>query len=63
MEVVKDYPTAVSNHAFMVLRGKDYGNVFWTSGGEYRTDWYELLYENDDEELVKNYWQLKFIIK
>jgi hypothetical protein len=46
----------VSHRAFMVLRGKELGNVFWTTGGEYRTDWYELLFESDDEEAVKKHW-------
>ena len=50
----------ISNSAFMVLRGKEHGNIFWTSGGKYRTDWYELLFESDNEEEVRDYWRFKF---
>lgn len=52
--------TNVSSRAFMVLRGKEHGNIFWTTGGKYRDDWYELLFESDDEEAVKEHWRLKF---
>lgn len=48
-----------SQYAFMVLRGKKHGNIFWTKGGNYRTDWYELLFESDNEEEVREYWRRK----
>ena len=63
-ENVEDNPTtAISSFAFMLLKGKEHGNIFWTRGGEYRIDWYELLFESDDEEAVKNHWRLRFFGK
>jgi hypothetical protein len=47
---------AVSRFAFMVLKGKKTGNVIWTTGGDYRTDWYVLLYECDTAEEAEAHW-------
>jgi len=44
------YKTA--DKKWMVLRGREHGNVFWTAGGQYRDDWYELLFASDDEKAV-----------
>ena len=52
--------TAVSRCAFMVLRGKEAGNVFWTSGGDYRTDWYDLLGEFDTAEEAQAHWRFHY---
>lgn len=45
-----------SQKAFMLLKGREHGNVFWTTGGEYQSDWYELLFESDEQEEVQAQW-------
>ena len=39
---------------YMILRNKENNTIFWTSGGEYRTDWYELIYHSDSIDEVKD---------
>jgi hypothetical protein len=39
---------------FMLIRNKENNNITMTSGGEYRSDWYELLFESNDEDEVRN---------
>lgn len=38
---------------FMVLRSKTRGTRFRTLNGEYRTDWYEKLFEGTDKECIE----------
>ena len=47
----------------MVLRGKKHDNVFWTTGGDYNEDWYELLHESDDQEEVIRFWHYRYLNK
>lgn len=49
-------PLALCSKKFMVLYYKENGNVIWTSGGEYRSDFYDLLFESDDEDEVRSYY-------
>lgn len=50
-------PMLFSKCAYMVLQGIEKGNVFWTVGGSYRSDWYTLLFESDDINAVKEFWR------
>jgi hypothetical protein len=54
MEFNDNPPLSVSDKRYMILRNKDEKNIFWTSGGEYRSDWYEVIYQSDDVEEVKD---------
>jgi len=38
------------NKDTMVLKGKEHGNIFMTSGGFFRSDWYELVGEYDSSK-------------
>lgn len=49
-------PLQKSNLKYMVLRNKENNAIFWTSGGEYRIDWYDLLFHSDDIDEVKDYY-------
>lgn len=54
-------PLSNSTKKYIVLKNKIENNVFWTSGGEYRSDWYELIFESDDLDDVKDfYMKLKY---
>lgn len=46
-------PLSNTNKKYIILKNKEDGVIFWTSGGEYRNDWYELVFENDDIEEVR----------
>lgn len=52
-ERLNELVTAKNSKKFMVLRGKELRNVFWTNGGKYRSDWYELVFETDSQEEVQ----------
>jgi hypothetical protein len=54
MEFNDNPPLSVSDKRYMILRNKEEANLFWTSGGEYRSDWYEVIYQSDDVEEVKD---------
>lgn len=41
---------------YMVLKNKENGVMFWTSGGEYRNDWYEMVFESDDKDEVMSFY-------
>lgn len=44
---------------YMVLRIKDSNKLMWTSGGEYRADLYELLFEGDDLDEAIDFYMKK----
>lgn len=49
-------PMRSSNLKYMILRDKSNDNCFWTTGGEYRMDFYELVYQSDSLDDVKDYY-------
>lgn len=59
MDFDQNPPLAFSGKKFIVLRLKENGNLFWTSGGEFRSDWYELLFESDDKDETIDYYMKK----
>lgn len=59
MEFNQNPPLSFSAKRFIVLRLKENGNVIWTSGGEYRSDWYELLFESDDKDETIDFYMKK----
>jgi hypothetical protein len=56
MEFNENPPLSVCDKRYMILRNKSEDNVFWTSGGEYRSDWYEVLFQSDIEDEVKDFY-------
>lgn len=49
-------PMRKSSLAYVVLLIKESGIVFCTSGGEYREDLYELLYQSDSFDEAQDYY-------
>lgn len=52
-------PLSNSNAKYIVLVDKETKQIFWTSGGEYRNDWYELVFESETREEAINYYMKK----
>jgi len=47
-------PLSNTEKKYVILRNKGEKNIFWTTGGEYRSDWYDVVFQSDDIEEVKD---------
>ncbi|MEY4571495.1 MAG: hypothetical protein RLZ10_706 [Bacteroidota bacterium] len=55
-EINENPPLSKSTYDHIVLRDKGNGCLILTSGGEYRTDFYELVYQSDNSDDAKDYY-------
>ena len=49
-------PLRKATKKYIILRDKGNGVVFWTSSSEYRIDFYDLVFQSDDLDEVKDYY-------
>lgn len=49
-------PLRKTTNKYVVLKDKVNGNVFWTSGGEFRIDLYDMIFQSDNLDEVKDFY-------
>ena len=47
-------PLSTTEKKYVIFRNKEENKMFMTSGGEYRSDWYEIVFQSDDMDEVKD---------
>jgi hypothetical protein len=49
-------PLSFTEKKYVIYRNKQEKNIFMTTGGEYRSDFYEIVFQSDDMDELRDYY-------